>query len=52
MSGNNEHTWFVGFAPAYDPEIAVVVMMEYSGGSGAENCAPVARNIIEKYLKK
>ncbi len=49
-SDNREHTWFVGFAPAYDPEIAVVVMMEYSGGSGGENCAPIARKIIQKYL--
>ena len=52
MSGNNEHTWFVGFAPAYDPEIAVVVMMEYSGGTGGGNCAPIARNIMQKYLNK
>ncbi|MBQ2284109.1 MAG: peptidoglycan glycosyltransferase, partial [Clostridia bacterium] len=49
---NAQHTWFVSFAPAYDPEIVVVVMMEYSGGSGAGNCAPIARNIIKKYLKK
>lgn len=47
-----EHTWFLAFAPAYDPQIAVVVMMEYSGGSGGGNCAPVARNIISKYLSK
>ena len=47
-----EHTWFVGFAPAYDPEIAVVVMMENSGGSGGGNCAPIARNIMQKYLTK
>ena len=49
---NKEHTWFVGFAPAYDPEIVVVVMMEYSGGSGGGNCAPIARNIMQKYLSK
>ena len=48
---NAQHTWFVSFAPAYDPEIVVVVMMEYSGASGAGNCAPIARNTIKKYLK-
>ena len=52
MTANNEHTWFVGFAPAYYPEIAVVVMMEYSGGTGGGNCAPIARNIMQKYLNK
>ena len=51
-SGNGEHTWFVGFAPADDPEIAVVVMMEYSGGTGGGNCAPIARNVMQKYLNK
>ncbi len=49
--GNKEHTWFVGFAPAENPTIAVVVMMEYSGGSGSGNCAPIARSIIQKHLK-
>lgn len=52
FSENKEHTWFVGFAPADDPEIAVVVMMEYSGGSGGGNCAPIARKIMQKYLNK
>ena len=52
LSDDKEHTWFVGFAPAYEPEIAVVVMMEYSGGTGGGNCAPIARNIMQKYLRK
>ena len=49
---DKEHTWFVGFAPADNPQIAIVVMMEYSGGTGGGNCAPIARNIIQKYLSK
>lgn len=52
FSEDKEHTWFVGFAPAYEPEIAVVVMMEYSGGTGGGNCAPIAKNIMQKYLNK
>ncbi len=52
FSDDKEHTWFVGFAPADDPQIAVVVMMEYSGGSGGGNCAPIARKIMQKYLTK
>jgi len=46
-----EHTWFVAFAPAENPQIAVAVMLEYSGGSGGELCAPIARELIEKYFK-
>lgn len=52
MYSNSQHTWFVSFAPAYDPEIVVVVMREYSGGSGGDDCAPIAKAVIEKYLKK
>lgn len=52
LNDDMQHTWFVGFAPAYEPEIAVVVMMEYSGGTGGGNCAPIARKIMEKYLNK
>ena len=52
LKNDGEHTWFVGFAPAEDPEIAVVVMMEFSGGTGGGNCAPIARNIMQKYLSK
>ncbi len=52
LSKNKEHTWFVGFAPAYNPEIVVVVMMEYSGGTGGGNCAPIAGKIMKKYLNK
>ncbi len=47
-----EHVWFVAFAPAENPEIAVAVMLEYSGGSGGELCAPIAKELIEKYLRK
>lgn len=47
---NAAHTWFVAYAPAEDPQIAVAVMMEYSGGSGSGNCAPIARDLIAAYL--
>lgn len=48
---NKEHTWFVAFAPAEDPQIAVAVMLEYSGGYGSSQCGPIVRGIINKYLK-
>ena len=52
LYSDKQHTWFVSFAPAYNPEIVVVVMKEYSGGSGGGDCAPIAREIIKKYLNK
>ncbi len=46
-----DHAWFVGFAPKDDPQIAVAVIQEYSGGSGGSSCAPVARDIIAEWLR-
>ncbi len=42
------HAWFVGFAPAEDPEIAVSVLVE-QGGAGGEVAAPIAGSIFNKY---
>jgi penicillin-binding protein 2 len=42
------HAWFAGWAPAFEPEIAVVVMVEH-GGHGGTVAAPIARQIIEGY---
>ncbi len=47
----NDHSWFVGFAPAENPQIAVAVLLEYDGGAGGTNAAPIARNVMSKYLK-
>lgn len=41
-----DHSWFVGFAPADDPKIAVVVMLEEEGSTGGVTAAPIAREII------
>ncbi len=30
----NTHSWFVGFAPAMEPKIAVAVILEESGTTG------------------
>ncbi|MFZ5646537.1 MAG: peptidoglycan D,D-transpeptidase FtsI family protein [Bacillota bacterium] len=43
------HAWFMGFAPAGDPRIAVAVIVENSG-SGGYVSTPVAREIIREYL--
>jgi peptidoglycan glycosyltransferase len=41
------HNWFIGFAPADDPQIAVAVVIEFGGGSGGELAAPIARQMME-----
>ena len=46
----NDHAWFIGYAPAEDPQIAVAVILEYSGGSGGDTAAPIAGNVMRKYL--
>jgi cell division protein FtsI/penicillin-binding protein 2 len=43
------HAWFVCFAPASSPRVAVSVVVEY-GGVGGEVAAPLARNILERVL--
>lgn len=40
------HAWFVCFAPAENPQIAICVMKEYSGRGGGSVCAPVAAKLI------
>jgi penicillin-binding protein 2 len=46
-----DHAWFVGYAPASDPQIVVVVLVE-NIGHGGTFAAPVAKRIIERYLRK
>jgi penicillin-binding protein 2 len=41
-----KHAWFIGFAPAKNPQVAFAVMVEY-GGSGGAAAANVARQVIE-----
>ena len=46
-----DHAWFVAFAPAKNPKIVVCVLIEH-GGHGGTAAAPVAKEIISKYLKR
>lgn len=46
-----DHAWFVSFAPAYKPEIAVLALIENSGFGGG-NAAPAARGVYMEYLRK
>ena len=44
------NTWFAGFYPYINPEYAIIVLRE-DGKSGAEDCCPVFRTIVEKLDK-
>jgi penicillin-binding protein 2 len=43
-----DHAWFVGMAPAENPEIVVVAMTEH-GGFGGSTSAPVVARVIKAY---
>jgi penicillin-binding protein 2 len=45
------HAWFVAYAPADDPEVAVSVIVEH-GGQGGEVAAPLARRFLASYFAK
>ena len=49
------HSWFVAFAPADDPQVAVAVLVENggdvgSGGTGGRVAAPIAKAVMEAAL--
>ena len=45
----NTDAWFVSFAPAYHPRIAVGVLLDHAGAGGT-SAAPLARNLIADAL--
>lgn len=45
-----DHAWFVGYAPASDPEIVVAVIVEH-GGHGGSAAAPIVASVIEEYFQ-
>jgi len=47
-----DHAWFASFAPADDPQVVVVVLVE-RGGKGGQVAAPIARQIYQAiFLEK
>jgi peptidoglycan glycosyltransferase len=51
LGGRGEpHSWFIGFAPAERPTIAIAVLVEQAG-RGAEVAAPIAGDLMSLYLR-
>jgi len=44
-----DHGWFICYAPAGAPEIALVVLVEH-GGMGGASAAPIAGRILKEYF--
>jgi penicillin-binding protein 2 len=47
---HRDHAWFAGFAPADNPELAIVVLNEH-GGHGGVDAAPTAMAIFQQYFQ-
>jgi penicillin-binding protein A len=45
------NVWFIAFAPASNPRVAVAVTLEAVPGQGAAFAAPVARQVMERLLR-
>jgi peptidoglycan glycosyltransferase len=48
--GVPDHNWFIGFAPADNPQIAVAVFVANGGGTGGDVSAPIGRQVLQAYL--
>ena len=44
-----DHAWYIAYAPAEHPQIALAVLVE-NGGFGAQAAAPVARAVFDYFL--
>jgi len=55
VPGKQPHAWFIGFAPADNPQVAVAVILENAGTTGSEvtggiAAAPIAKAVMEAVL--
>ena len=48
-SGVND-AWFIGFAPASDPQIAIACIVEHTSGFGGPTCGPIFKAVAEAVL--
>jgi len=44
-----DHAWFIAYAPADDPKIAIAVLVE-NGGFGGATAAPIAQKVLDAFL--
>jgi peptidoglycan glycosyltransferase len=46
--GTNPHSWFIAFAPAQNPQVAIAVIVE-NGGHGSARAAPIAGTLLSAW---
>jgi penicillin-binding protein 2 len=46
---HRDHAWFIAYAPAENPRIALAILAE-NGGHGGGTAAPIARKVLDYYL--
>ncbi len=51
VGANKDHSWFVSYAPAYKPEIAMITLVE-NVGFGGKFAAPASRAVYDVYYRK
>jgi penicillin-binding protein 2 len=51
VGAKKDHAWFVSFAPAYQPEISVIALIE-NVGFGGSFAAPAVKGVYEAYIAK
>jgi peptidoglycan glycosyltransferase len=49
-AGQPNTTWFISFAPADAPRVAVAVVLQNQSGTGGTTAAPIAREIMQAIL--
>ncbi|MFN2252264.1 MAG: peptidoglycan D,D-transpeptidase FtsI family protein [Anaerolineae bacterium] len=50
VAGQTPHAWYIGFAPADDPSVAIAVLVP-NGGQGGDVAAPIAGRVLNRALE-
>jgi peptidoglycan glycosyltransferase len=51
ITGGVNQAWFIGFAPANDPKIAIAVTVERTSGFGGPTAGPIFKSVAETILR-
>jgi peptidoglycan glycosyltransferase len=49
--GGTNQAWFIAFAPAQNPRVAIAVTVERTSGQGGTVAAPIAKRVMETLLR-
>ena len=50
ISNGINDAWFIGFAPASNPQIAIACVVEHTSGFGGPTCGPIFKAVAEAVL--